>query len=78
MTSRTLLVGALLVALAAGVSRAEEINPVVGKAGEFTLREADLDRFIDALPAEAQQQLRKIRSSGPFWPGKSCRPVPSP
>ncbi|AAR33693.1 peptidylprolyl isomerase [Geobacter sulfurreducens] len=59
MTSRTLLVGALLVALAAGVSRAEEINPVVGKAGEFTLREADLDRFIDALPAEAQQQLRK-------------------
>ncbi|HMN03836.1 peptidylprolyl isomerase [Geobacter anodireducens] len=59
MTSRTLLVGAFLVALAAGGSRAEEINPVVGKAGEFTLREADLDRLIDALPAEAQQQLRK-------------------
>lgn len=59
MTLRTLLAGALLVALAAGGTWAEEINPVVGKVGEFTLREADLDRFIDALPAELQQQLRK-------------------
>lgn len=36
---------------------AEEFNPIVGKAGEFVLREADLERLISYQPPEIQQSL---------------------
>ena len=60
MKSRMVLFGALFIAMmTAGTSLAEDLNPVVGKVGDFVLREADLDRFVAGLPAEAQAQLQK-------------------
>lgn len=50
-----LLVSALLVA---GVS-AEELNPVVGKTGDYVIRESDLDRLIENLSPEAQKGVRE-------------------
>ena len=44
--------------LQTGNVHSEDLNPVVGKVGEFVLREADLDRMISYQPAEA----RKINS----------------
>jgi parvulin-like peptidyl-prolyl isomerase len=40
-------------------SQAEELNPVVGKAGDFVLREADLDRLFVNQPPEVQKALRE-------------------
>jgi parvulin-like peptidyl-prolyl isomerase len=48
---------AINVILAQGV-QAEETNPVVGKVGDFVLREADIDRLMSNQPAEAQKKLR--------------------
>jgi len=42
-------------------AHAEDLNPVVGKVGEFVLREADLDRMISYQPEEAQKSI--LRSS---------------
>jgi peptidyl-prolyl cis-trans isomerase C len=36
---------------------ADEINPVVGRVGDFTIRETDLDRLIAGQPPLAQKQL---------------------
>ncbi|WP_243374187.1 peptidylprolyl isomerase [Geotalea sp. SG265] len=52
-----------VMALAAGIlltgaAQAEEVNPVVGKAGDFVLRQADLERIIVNLPPEAQQKYQ--------------------
>lgn len=41
----------------AGAVHAEEVNPVVGKVGDFVLRQADLERVIANLSAEAQQKF---------------------
>ena len=41
-----------------GNVHAEDLNPVVGKVGEFVLREADLDRLISYQPAEAQKSIQ--------------------
>lgn len=46
--------------LASGV-HADDINPVVGKVGDFVLREADLERMIANLPAEAQKRFQENR-----------------
>ena len=48
-----------LITLAATAAFAEEINPVVGKVGDFTIRETDLDRLIASQPPQAQQQLQE-------------------
>jgi peptidyl-prolyl cis-trans isomerase C len=37
---------------------ADDFNPVVGKVGEYILREADLDRLISYQPAEAQKSIQ--------------------
>jgi parvulin-like peptidyl-prolyl isomerase len=51
----TVIMGVLLT----GGTRAEELNPVVGKAGDFVLREADLDRLIGNQSPEFQRSLRE-------------------
>jgi peptidyl-prolyl cis-trans isomerase C len=57
MFTRIIILATACAALAAPV-HAEEINPVVGKAGDFTLREADLDRLIVNQGEEVQKQFR--------------------
>ena len=44
MTVRIILMAVLLGTLVTGSLSAEETNPVLGKVGDFVLREADLDR----------------------------------
>jgi peptidyl-prolyl cis-trans isomerase C len=44
--------------LQAGNVYSEDLNPVVGKVGDFVLREADLDRMIGYQPAEAQKSIQ--------------------
>ena len=51
----TVIIGVLLTSGA----QADELNPVVGKAGDFVLREADLDRLIGNQPPEVQRRLRE-------------------
>jgi peptidyl-prolyl cis-trans isomerase C len=57
MYGKTLVTIFALVALAAPYAAAEEINPVLGKVGDFSIREADLDRLIANQPPQVQQQL---------------------
>jgi len=58
MVSRIMVLTALLGALAATSVPGEEINPIVGKVGDFVLRETDLDRLIGSQPAEIQKQFQ--------------------
>lgn len=44
--------------LVAGAVQAEELNPVLGKVGDFVLRQADLERIIANLSPEAQQKFQ--------------------
>ncbi len=58
-----MLVRVMLVFLTAGVlltgmAVAEDVNPVVGKVGDFVLRQADLERVIANFPVDAQQKLQ--------------------
>jgi peptidyl-prolyl cis-trans isomerase C len=41
-----------------GTLRAEETNPVLGKVGDFILREADLDRIIATQPSAVQKRFQ--------------------
>lgn len=53
------LVAALLVAtLQVGSVQAEDLNPVVGKMGDFVLREADFERLLASQPPEVQQAVQ--------------------
>lgn len=45
--------------LLAGTVYAEDLNPVVGKAGDFVLREADLDRLLSNQSPEARKALQE-------------------
>ena len=54
-----LILTVVLVALAAPAAFADEINPVLGRVGDFTIRETDLDRLIAIQPAEAQKKLQE-------------------
>ncbi|MBK5274048.1 MAG: peptidylprolyl isomerase [Desulfuromonadales bacterium] len=58
MIARTILVALFLVAAVAGTLSAEETNPVLGKVGDFVLREADLDRIIASQPPEVQKRFQ--------------------
>lgn len=49
---------ALLISVATGMAWAEEANPVLGKVGDFVLREADLDRIIAAQSPEVQKRIQ--------------------
>jgi len=56
---RTIILSlALLLSTAASVALADEINPVVGKVGDFTLRETDLERIIATQTPQVQKQLQ--------------------
>jgi peptidyl-prolyl cis-trans isomerase C len=59
MYAKTLVLIALLLAAAAPAAIADEINPVLGKVGDFTIRETDLDRLIASQPLQAQKQLQE-------------------
>jgi peptidyl-prolyl cis-trans isomerase C len=59
MFAKMLVMLAVVVAAAAPAAFAEEINPVLGKVGDFTIRETDLDRLIATQPPQAQQQLQE-------------------
>lgn len=47
--------------LIAGAAYGEEVNPVVGKAGDHVLRQTDLERVIANLTPEAQQKFQGER-----------------
>lgn len=50
---------AAVAAFSAPFAHAEEINPVLGRVGDFSLRETDLDRLIAGQPPQAQKQLQE-------------------
>jgi peptidyl-prolyl cis-trans isomerase C len=58
MYVKTFLTVAAAIALSTTFSFAEEINPVLGKVGDFSIRETDLDRLIAAQPEQAQKQIQ--------------------
>lgn len=58
MVTRTILVALFLVAAIAGALPAEETNPVLGKVGDFVLREADLDRILASQPSAVQKRFQ--------------------
>jgi len=59
MYAKTLVTISALIALAAPYAVAEEINPVLGKVGDFSIRETDLDRLIAGQPPQAQKKLQE-------------------
>ena len=55
---RLLCLMTMIVAMTnAGTAAAEEFNPVVGKVGQFVLREADMERLVAQQPSEIQQGM---------------------
>jgi len=56
--ARTILVALFLGAAVAGTLSAEETNPVLGKSGDFILREADLDRILASQPPAVQKRFQ--------------------
>lgn len=66
MAFRVLLVIATVGSLLVGAAFAEEVNPVVGKAGDFVIRQADLERLIASQTPEAQKQLQSEQARAEF------------
>ncbi len=66
MFARMVLVSVAVCVLLAGTAVAEEINPVVGKTGDFVIRQADLDRLIASQPAATRQQLQSKQAQAEF------------
>jgi parvulin-like peptidyl-prolyl isomerase len=58
MVSKAILATFTAGILATGVALADDINPVVGKAGDFVMRQADLERVIAGLSPEVRQKLQ--------------------
>ena len=58
MIVRIIGLTAAILLLQMGNVYSEDLNPVVGKVGDFVLREADLDRLISYQPAEAQKSIQ--------------------
>ena len=56
---RNILLGIAMAVLLAGQALAEDVNPVVGKVGDFVLREADLERF---LADQSPETLKKLET----------------
>lgn len=59
MYTKTLVTVATLISLAAPFALADEINPVLGRVGDFSIRETDLDRLIASQPPQAQKQIQE-------------------
>lgn len=58
MQAKSLINIAAIIALSASLAFADEINPVLGRVGDFSIRETDLDRLIATQPLQAQKQLQ--------------------
>ena len=58
MGSRTILAALFLCGALAATLSAEETNPVLGKAADFVLREADLDRILASQPPAVQKRFQ--------------------
>jgi peptidyl-prolyl cis-trans isomerase C len=58
MAIRTILVTLFFCAAIACRVQSEETNPVLGIAGDFVLREADLDRILASQPPDVQKRLQ--------------------
>ena len=58
MPAKIILVTLLLVAAVTGQASAEETNPILGKSGDFILREADLDRILANQPSAVQKRFQ--------------------
>jgi len=56
MRTRIFVIAVIGSLLWTGGVHAEEVNPVVGKVGDFVLREADLERLISNQSPETQQK----------------------
>jgi peptidyl-prolyl cis-trans isomerase C len=59
MITKTILMSLFLGAALAGTLGAEETNPILGKAGDFVLREADLDRILASQPPAIQKRFQE-------------------
>lgn len=59
MYSKKIVAIAALIALSAPCAFADEINPVLGKVGNFTISEIDLDRLIASQSPQAQKQFQE-------------------
>ena len=57
MNSKIFAAIAAVVALSAPLASANEINPLLGRVGDFSIRETDLDRLIASQPPQAQKQF---------------------
>lgn len=57
MAPRTIFILALMAIGYSACSFAEDFNPVIGKAGDFVLRESDVDRLIGYQTADMQKRL---------------------
>jgi len=57
MIAKSIIV-AVFMFTAAGAVSAEETNPVLGKVGDFILREADLDRILASQPPVVQKRFQ--------------------
>ncbi len=58
MIAKSCILVIVAIAMSAGFVYAEEINPVLGKAGDSVIREADLDRLLAALPPSIQKNFQ--------------------
>jgi len=59
MSAKMLVAMAALLALSAPLASADEINPLLGKVGDFSIRETDLDRLIASQSPQAQKQIEE-------------------
>ncbi|NVO00203.1 MAG: peptidylprolyl isomerase [Geobacteraceae bacterium] len=59
MFAKTTITVAAIIALSSSLVFADEINPVLGKVGDFSIRETDLDRLIATQPVQAQKQIQE-------------------
>ena len=58
MVAKIILVALFLCGAVTGTLAAEETNPVLGKTGDFILREADLDRILASQPTAVQKRFQ--------------------
>ncbi len=58
MITKIFVLTMLTLTLSTGTLCAEDYNPVLGKAGDFILREADLDRLLSSQPPAVQKSFQ--------------------
>lgn len=59
MYAKTFVAIVAIIALSAPFAFGDEINPVLGRVGDFSIRETDLDRLIASQPSQAQKQFQE-------------------